>query len=74
MRILDLTCDACGAAYNVAESATIDGGASQFSCTICGSDLARLDAGRYRVCRLVMPAEHPYFPVPSDAPEPVVNA
>ena len=41
MRILGLTCDACGAAYNVAESATIEGDASEFSCAICGSDRVR---------------------------------
>jgi hypothetical protein len=74
MRILEITCDVCGAAYSVAESATIEGNASEFSCTVCGGDLIRLETGHYCVCRLVVSAEHAYFHVPRGAPSPVVNA
>ena len=73
MRIFELTCGDCGAAYNVAESATIAGSASDLSCKVCGSDLAHLESGHLRVCRLVVFAEHPYFHLPRDAPEPLAN-
>jgi hypothetical protein len=73
MRIFDLNCAACGAGYNVAESATLDGAPSEFNCAVCGHPLVRLDAHRYRVCRLTVPAERPHFHVPHDAPEPLTN-
>jgi hypothetical protein len=73
MQILDLTCEACGAAYDVAESTTLEGTPSEFNCAVCGHALVRLDAHRYRVCRLVVPAERPHFHVPHDAPAPVPN-
>jgi hypothetical protein len=71
MRIFDLSCDACGAAYDVAESATLDGAPTEFSCAVCGNALIKLEEHRYRVCRMVVLAEHPYFHVPLDAPEPL---
>ena len=73
MRIFELTCGHCGAAYIVAESATIEGSASELSCKVCGSDLAHLEGSRFRVCRLEVSAEHPYFHLPRDAPEPLAN-
>jgi transposase-like protein len=73
MQILEVTCRACGAIYHVAESATIEGDASEFSCTICASHLTRLESHHYRVCRMVMPAEYPYFHEPRDAPQPIAN-
>ena len=71
MRIFDLSCDACGAAYDVAESATLEGTPTEFSCVVCGNTLIRLGEHRYRVCRMVVLAEHPYFHVPLDASEPL---
>jgi hypothetical protein len=73
MRIYELTCDVCDTAYNVAESATIPGDASQFNCAVCGSKLIKLDAPCHRVCRLVAPAEWPHFHAPHDVPLPLVN-
>jgi len=73
MRIFEVSCNACGSAYNVAESGTIHGEESEYSCTVCGATLIKLTSHHYRVCRMVAAAEHPYFHVPGDAPEPVVN-
>jgi hypothetical protein len=73
MRIFELTCGDCGAAYNVAESATIEGSASDLSCKVCGGSLAHLEGSRFRVCRLEVSAEHPYFYLPRDAPEPLAS-
>jgi hypothetical protein len=71
MRIFDLTCDQCGAAYDVAESMTLEGDASEFRCAICGNTLLRLDDRRHRVCRMEMFADHPCFHGPQDAPAPI---
>ena len=73
MRILELTCRVCGAVYDVAESATIEGDVSEFSCAVCGGHLPRLESHHYRVCRMVVPAEHAHFHAPRAAPAPVVN-
>jgi hypothetical protein len=64
MQIFDLTCDTCGATYDVAESATLDGEPTEFSCRVCGHAMTRLDAHRYRVCRMIVPAERALFHIP----------
>jgi hypothetical protein len=62
MRIFNLTCDGCGAVYDVAESATLDGPPADFSCSVCGHALVHLHAHRFRVCRMTIPADRSHVP------------
>ena len=60
MKISDITCPSCGAAYEVAEAMSVQGKPGQMDCTLCGNLLARWDEARLRAFRLTMAVEHRY--------------
>ena len=64
MKIVDIICKECGAAYQVAESTNAEGPAHEATCTVCGSTLARWDDRKLKAFRLVMPRHHKYSRVP----------
>lgn len=55
MKIADITCQDCGALYQVAEAESVQGSSGQASCSFCGSTLARWDHGTLKAFRLVIP-------------------
>jgi hypothetical protein len=73
MRIFELECARCGALFGVAESTTLPGESTDFTCAVCGTEFAHLNAANHRVCRMLVPADKPVFHLPADAPEPVIN-
>ena len=58
MKIVDITCQECGASYQMAESTTAKGRAGEQACTMCGGILAEWPAGGLKVFRLVVPVHH----------------
>ena len=64
MRIADVTCEDCGASYQVAESATVRGSSGEATCTICGKVLAKWDDGKLKAFRMVIPPHYKYATVP----------
>ena len=64
MRLYDVTCSACGAMYEVAESETAVGSPGVQKCSICGVTLASWSNGRLKAFRLEMSTEHRYASVP----------
>jgi hypothetical protein len=70
MKIISMTCSSCGAAYEMAEAASVRGNPGEEKCLLCGAVLARWQEPRLRAFRLVMAAEHRYARVPvPPAPE-----
>jgi hypothetical protein len=65
MKITSITCSACGAAYEVAEAASVQGRTGEEKCVLCGAVVARWNEPRLRAVRLVMAAEHRYARVPA---------
>jgi hypothetical protein len=64
MKISDIFCPACGAAYEMAEALTIDGPAGRETCAVCGQTLASWDDHRLKAFRLVVAPESKYATVP----------
>ncbi|MBA7484261.1 MAG: hypothetical protein DI543_00720 [Bradyrhizobium icense] len=65
MKITGITCSCCGAAYEVAEAASVQGRTGQETCVLCGAVVARWNEPRLRAVRLVMATEHRYARVPA---------
>ena len=65
MKITSITCSCCGAAYEVAEAASVQGRTGEEKCVLCGAVVARWNEPRLRAVRLVMATEHRYARVPA---------
>jgi hypothetical protein len=65
MKITSITCSCCGAAYELAEAASVQGSAGEEKCVLCGAVVARWNEPRLRAVRLVMATEHRYTRVPA---------
>jgi hypothetical protein len=63
MKISDIACRHCGASYQMAESASLDGPAGQHCCAICGDVVAAWDDGTLKTFRLAMPPHLGFAPV-----------
>jgi hypothetical protein len=63
MKISDIFCPACGAAYEMAEALTINGPAGRENCAVCGQTIASWGDHRLKAFRLVVPLEHKYATV-----------
>jgi len=64
MKISNLSCPSCRAAYEVAESISATGYPGRAECAICGAFLTAWQEPKLRVFRLVVPPEHKYPRVP----------
>jgi ribosomal protein L32 len=64
MKISDVICSSCGAAYEMAEAVSVQGKPGEVRCALCGNLLARWDESRLRAFRLIMAVEHRYASVP----------
>jgi hypothetical protein len=66
MKITNITCSSCGAAYEMAEAVSIPGSPGEEKCALCGAMLSQWKEPSLRAFRLVMAAEHRYarMPVP----------
>ncbi|MBA4035910.1 MAG: hypothetical protein C0480_15070 [Bradyrhizobium sp.] len=67
MRISDLTCPSCAAAYEVAESSLLVGRPGRADCAVCGQFLESWQDGKLRAYRLVLSPEFKYHPVNTPA-------
>jgi hypothetical protein len=73
MKISDVFCPICEAAYEMAEAVSIQGNPGQVHCALCGNLLASWDGSRLTAFRLTMPVERRYAGVPvPPAPERVM--
>jgi uncharacterized Zn finger protein len=63
MKMSDVTCPSCLAAYEVAESVSMKGSPGRAQCTICGELLASWEEPKLRAYRLILPSEHKYSSV-----------
>jgi uncharacterized Zn finger protein len=54
MRITDISCEECGASYEIAESATVSGSAGRADCGACGTLLAKWSDGQLKAFRMVV--------------------
>ncbi len=68
MKISDITCSSCGAAYEMAEAVSVQGRPGEAGCTLCGNLLAKWDQSKLRAFRLIMAVEHRYADVPMPPP------
>jgi hypothetical protein len=65
MKITSITYPCCGAAYEVAEAASMHGSSGEEKCVLCGAVVARWNEPRLRAVRLVMATEHRYTRAPA---------
>ena len=66
MKITGINCSSCGATYEMAEAASVQGGPGRENCAVCGVVLAQWQEPSLRAFRLVMSTERRYARV--DAP------
>jgi hypothetical protein len=64
MRMYEITCSACGASFDVAESETVVGSPGQKNCSACGNVLTSWGDRKLKAFRLVMSPKHRYALVP----------
>jgi predicted Zn finger-like uncharacterized protein len=64
MKISDIACPSCRAAYEVAESLSAKGSPGRVQCTVCGELLASWQEPKLKAYRLILPPEHKYSTVP----------
>jgi hypothetical protein len=65
MKITSITCSCCGAAYEVAEAASVQGSPGEEKCVLCGEVVTQWNEPRLRAVRLVMASEHRYARMPA---------
>jgi uncharacterized Zn finger protein len=65
MKITNMTCSSCGAAYEMAEAVSVQGSPGEEKCALCGAVLAQWKEPSLRAFRLVMAAEHRYARIPA---------
>ena len=64
MKIRDINCSVCGAAYQVAESASMAGEPGRQECVMCGHTLDRWDTPKLKAFRMELAPYHKYAHVP----------
>jgi len=72
MKIFELCCDECGAAYAVAESDREPGAPCDLRCAICGSVFASRQEPKLRVARLLSAPDKAPFHSPVSTPLPLI--
>jgi len=69
MKISDITCPACQASYEVAESISVRGNPGRAKCAVCGALIESWEEPKLRAYRLVLPptTDYPLAAPPSPA-------